>query len=640
MTPSTPPIFPIDLGAFVPLALDPTQRELTKTQYEQLASNIAICRDAIVFITATAAPKGLGGHTGGPYDIVPEVLIADSFMRSSNRVFPAYFDEAGHRVAIQYLMSTLNGHLPATQLTRYREAYSLLPGHPELGLTPGIRFSSGRLGHMWPYVNGVAMAHPDQAVFCFGSDGSQMEGNDAEAARLAVAHKLNVKIIVDDNDVTIAGHPSQYIPGFDVARTLTGHGLDVRVCDGENWRQLYTLMADAVNTVGPVGIINKRPMAVGIDGLEGNHNAHDVIKADLAIKYLEQRGHTAAAKHLQTIQKQPSHISYRGSSEDVDSNRNVFGHTVVEILRDMTSTERRSKVRVIDSDLEGSCGLSHIREAFDDIYVKSGVMERGNFSAAAGFGMDAGRQGIFGTFSAFLEMIISEITMARLNGSNVLAHFSHAGIDDMADNTCHFGLNNLFAANGLSHGDSTRLYFPADGLQMQAVVRTIFQDPGLRFVFSTRSKVPFIQNTDGCNMFGEGYCFVPGRDEIVRDTSAGGWIVSFGESLYRALDAVEKLRDMGIEVGLINKPTLNLVDEAMIRRVGYGPFVLVVESLNRDTGLGSRFGTWLIERGYHPKYTHLGTTQEGCGGLGEQFPHQGLDSDSIVGQIEQLISDM
>ena len=31
----------------------------------------------------------------------------------------------------------------------YREAESKLPGHPELGLTPGVKFSSGRLGHMW-----------------------------------------------------------------------------------------------------------------------------------------------------------------------------------------------------------------------------------------------------------------------------------------------------------------------------------------------------------------------------------------------------------------------------------------------------------------------------------------------------------
>ena len=44
-------------------------------------------------------------------------------------------------------------------------------------------------------------------------------------------------------------------------------------------------------------------------------------------------------------------------------------------------------------------------------------MERGNFSAAAGFGMSSlgNRQGIFSTFAAFLEMCTSEFTMARLN---------------------------------------------------------------------------------------------------------------------------------------------------------------------------------------------------------------------------------
>lgn len=54
-------------------------------------------------------------------------------------------------------------------------------------------------------------------------------------------------------------------------------------------------------------------------------------------------------------------------------------------------------------------------------------MERGNFSAAAGFGFDKDKFGVFATFGAFLEMIISEVTMARLNFCNVLCHFSHSG---------------------------------------------------------------------------------------------------------------------------------------------------------------------------------------------------------------------
>jgi hypothetical protein len=63
------------------------------------------------------------------------------------------------------------------------------------------------------------------------------------------------------------------------------------------------------------------------------------------------------------------------------------------------------------------------------------TVKRGNFSAAAGFGFDHGRTGVFSTFSAFLEMCLSEITMARLNFCNVLCHFSHAGVDEIADNS-------------------------------------------------------------------------------------------------------------------------------------------------------------------------------------------------------------
>ena len=143
----------------------------------------------------------------------------------SHEAYLARLIKAGHRVAIQYLLSVLNGHLPAEAILHYREAGAHLPGHPELGHTPGVGFSSGRLGHMWPHVNGVAMANPGTAVFCFGSDGSQQEGNDAEAARIAVANALEVKLVIDDNDVTIAGHPSDYIKGFSVADTLAGHGL-------------------------------------------------------------------------------------------------------------------------------------------------------------------------------------------------------------------------------------------------------------------------------------------------------------------------------------------------------------------------------------------------------------------------------
>ena len=81
----------------------------------------------------------------------------------------------------------------------------------------------------------------------------------------------------------------------------------------------------------------------------------------------------------------------------------------------------RAQVRVIDSDLGGSTGLMKVKEKHPEVgrphaqhthacmlacthacmhiypdtgqvYIQSGVMERGNFSACAGFGMEEGKQ--------------------------------------------------------------------------------------------------------------------------------------------------------------------------------------------------------------------------------------------------------
>jgi transketolase len=627
--------FPIDVSKYKPLALDPTQPTLSPEQKAQLESNIQLVRDTIIFYTAVASIKGLGGHTGGAYSIVPEVLIADGFMRGSDKVYPVFFDEAGHRVAIQYAMSAFNGEMPFEKLLHYREFGEGLFGHPEIDKELGVKFSSGRLGHLWPFVNGVAMANPRKTVVLFGSDGSQMEGDDAEAARLAVAQKINVKVIVDDNNVTISGHPSDYLPKYDIAKTLKGHGLKVDIGEGEDWDALYGRMQKAIKARGPVALINRRLMAPGVPEIEGTHAGHDVIKKDPAIEYLTARGHTEAVDYLNSITVEKTSVSYLGSSKDSASNRTEFGTIVNGILDGMSMKKRKASVLVIDSDLEGSTGLKGIRVAHPEVCINGGVQERGNFSAAAGFGFEAGKQGIFSTFSAFLEMIVSELTMARLNEANAICHFSHAGVDDMADNTCHFGTNIFLAHSALPAGDKTRLYFAADALQLKSVVETIWNDEGVRFVFSTRSKVPYILKEDGSKLYDGDYAFVPGKDEVVREGSAG-YVISYGELLYRALDAVERARKEGIDVGLINKPTLNVVDEDMMKKVGATGCALVVEGQNETTGLGSRYGTWLLERGLAPKYAAMGVTKPGNGGTAEQIPYQGLDPDSILAKIKEL----
>ncbi|KAJ7895095.1 thiamine diphosphate-binding protein [Mycena leptocephala] len=627
--------FPIDLKSFKRFKLDPTKPTLSDQEKSNLLFNIQLLRDAIVFFTASGAARGVSGHTGGAYDTVPEVCILLSLFENTEKYVPIVFDEAGHRVATQYILSALEGAIPAEHLMHYREANAKLPGHPELGLTPGVKFSSGRLGHMWPLVNGVALANRGKTVFCLGSDGSQQEGNDAEAARLAVAQHLNVKLLIDDNDVTIAGHPSEYLKGYDVAKTLEGHGLKVLTVKGEDIDALWGAISFIATYDGPAAVIAKRLMAPGIVDIEGSPHGHDVIPVKSAVKHLISRGYPDFSELYAGMKAVDQAYLHIGSTTERGANRVVFGEAVNLVLDKLSKEEAAAKVMVIDSDLEGSTGLKVIHQKHPEVFIPSGIMERGNFSAAAGFGFDPEKFGVFSTFSAFLEMVISEVTMARLNNCNVLCHFSHSGVDEMADNTCHFGLNSLFADNGLSDTHSF-LYFPADALQMVAVVQRVFFERGLRFVFSTRSKVPYILKEDGkTKFFGDGYEFVPGKDEVIAEGTAG-YVVSFGDMLYRSWDAVLRCREQGLNVGLINKPSLNVVDEQTLRKAGSSPFVLVVESFNQKTGLGSKYGTWLLERGLTPRYGYMGTTREGSGGLWEQIPHQGLDPQAIVLKIKQL----
>lgn len=183
---------PSDCG-YTRLKLDASKPKLTAEERDALMFNIQLLRDAIVYFTATASARGVSGHTGGMRlglalarwisttqcivrfaqveltipcrrsafsSLLSRVTRTSTSTSYSMKLVSVEWELAasqvklsryplGHRVATQYLLAALDGAIPAEHLLHYREANSKLPGHPELGLTPGVKFSSGRLGHTW-----------------------------------------------------------------------------------------------------------------------------------------------------------------------------------------------------------------------------------------------------------------------------------------------------------------------------------------------------------------------------------------------------------------------------------------------------------------------------------------------------------
>merc|ERR1719316_989440 len=181
---------------------------------------------------------------------------------------------------------------------------------------------------MWGMVNGVALGNPGKVVIALSSDGSQMEGNTAEAARIAVANNFNIKLFIDDNDVTIAGHPSEYLKGYNVGKTLKGHSIEAVDVDGEDLEALYSAMRRAITTDGPFAVVLKRPMCPGIEGVEGTPHGHDAVAKAKALKYFEQRGLQAAAECLNAQgKKSDPYPKYLGTGA-FGACRQVFGDSV------------------------------------------------------------------------------------------------------------------------------------------------------------------------------------------------------------------------------------------------------------------------------------------------------------------------
>src|ERR1700709_1062058 len=117
--------FPVDLKQLRNLKLDPRSTKLSAEQKNDLLHNIGIFRDAIVAFTATGSARGVSGHTGGPFDTAPEVCILLSFLRANReRYVDVLFDEAGHRVATQYLLAAIDGKIDPDHLLNYRDANS------------------------------------------------------------------------------------------------------------------------------------------------------------------------------------------------------------------------------------------------------------------------------------------------------------------------------------------------------------------------------------------------------------------------------------------------------------------------------------------------------------------------------------
>lgn len=139
-----------------------------------------------------------------------------------------------------------NGH-SAMALYTVLEHHSILPKdrardlgvHPDRDPSVGIDVSTGSLGQGLPIAVGMAIANPQQRVFCLISDGECAEGSIWEALRIIQTKKLsNLRILLSANGWG-AYDP---INTAELQQRLKGFGFAIKKIDGHNLRALKSAL--------------------------------------------------------------------------------------------------------------------------------------------------------------------------------------------------------------------------------------------------------------------------------------------------------------------------------------------------------------------------------------------------------------
>src|SRR5512134_3281858 len=204
--------------------------------------------DAIRALAMDAVQQARSGHPGAPMGLAEAAVALWGRHLQHNPLDPAWIDRDrfvlsnGHASMLLYAVLHLTGYdLTLDDLRNFRQLHSKTPGHPEVGVTPGVETTTGPLGQGLANAVGMALAEKlagdafnrprhtivDHHTYVFLGDGCLMEGLSHEACSLAGVWQLHKLIaLYDDNGISIDGAVQPWFAD-DTAQRFTAYGWNV-----------------------------------------------------------------------------------------------------------------------------------------------------------------------------------------------------------------------------------------------------------------------------------------------------------------------------------------------------------------------------------------------------------------------------
>lgn len=629
------------------------------------------------------------GHPGITLGAAPILYSLYAKHIRINPMNPNYYNRdrfimsAGHGSALLYATLYMAGFdLEIDDLKSFRKINSKTPGHPELGVTPGVDMTTGPLGQGIATAVGFAMAEAklrekynkhsknliDFNTYVLCSDGDLMEGVSYEALSLAGLNKLNKLIILyDSNDITLDGSKDLSFKE-DIQMRFEAIGFNyIKVLDGEDYNAISKAIEDAKKSTDKPTIIEVKTTIGKYSAYEGTNKIHGAklseedttnIKEKLKVRditfnvssdtiedfqyLINERCQNIEDEFNKKVENLPEDIKgelqffmgndkaipfkelqYNEPEDSIESPRNTSSKILNSIVKDNPYMLGGSADLFASNKTYIEDGGDYSSKNYLGTNIYFGVREHAMGSILNGLALCGFR--VYGsTFLAFSTYLFPAIRMAAMLNLPIIYIFTHDSISLGEDGTTHMPIEQL---TQLRATPNVEVYRPADANEVIGTYKTVLRkSKGVSVICLSKTDLPILENAKANEIQNGAY--------VLKDSNRkmDGIIISTGEEVHSALEVAKRLEIKGIDVRVVSMPCMEkylaMNDEYKEEILPVGVRKIVIEA-----GISMSWNRIVFNDKYLITLDKFGLS----GSREDVYKKFGFDVDSLEEKVENLL---
>ncbi len=303
--------------------------------------------------------------------------------------------------------------------------------------------------------------------------------------------------------------------------------------------------------------------------------------------------------------------------------RSGFGAGLLE------AGKQNDNVVALCADLTGSLKMDAFQKEFPERFFQVGIAEANMIGIAAGLTI-GGKIPFTGTFANFSTgRVYDQIRQSvAYSDKNVKICASHAGLTLGEDGATHQILEDIGLMKMLP---GMTVINPCDYNQTKAATIAIAKHEGPVYLRFGRPSVPVFTDADQKFEIGKAWMVNEGKDVSIFAT---------GHLVWKAIEAGEKLAEMGIDAEIINIHTIKPLDaQVILQSVAKTGCVVSAEEHNRLGGLGDSIAQVLAQNLPTPQEYVAVNDSFGESGTPDQLMEKyGLSTEAIIAAVQKVLA--